>query len=245
MKISKVVLRTRDIQHFTEDEKCLFATTMLALNEINILITCATATWPEVHPPRDTRDLARSALSLFFYQQLAGKLIETWNNLRRDRALAARRAALPDRARVAREHLAKYFGGSRGTIRLLRTKLVFHFDRDSILGTINSFSPDESFEIWMPSRHRGDVRYELGAKITAAFLNSEFRPKDGVSGFDQFVLETRQVWEWMYDLLTDVLGLLLHENLLSDVEDEDVPDRPDPVLPILGAVALHSRKQTE
>jgi hypothetical protein len=241
MKITRVVLQKKSLQHFDDDERCLLATAMLALNELNILMTFALATWPEVHPPRNTRDNARAALNLFFYQELACKLLEVWNNLRGDRALGQRSHALSDRARTARNNLAKYFDGTSGAIRLLRNELVFHYDRESTLTALSEFPPDETFDIWDPTGKKGDVRFEIGAKITAALLNARLEPEEGATGFDQFVLQVRQVWEWTCDLLHGILELMVYRGLPSDMREEDIPDDPEPVLPILGAFG---RKET-
>ncbi len=236
VKVRRIVIRMSDIEHFTPEEKLLLAKSMFALNELNILATCVVVSAPAVHPPRNVRDSARFALTQFFYQLLAGKLVETWDAMRCDRALGARRGALSDRARTGRDQLAKYFDGPKSTLRLLRKKLAFHLDHEAIETALGAFARDDTFEMWMPSTHAGEARFELGAKITAAFLNAEVAPKEGMNGYDRFTQETLQAWRWMVDLLYGALDLLIHDSLTLTVSDEELPDETEPTFPVLGRV---------
>jgi hypothetical protein len=239
VSVATVSFRKSDLSHLTRDEQRLFTAAMVILNETNILMGCVLATYPEVAAPRHVIDKARTSQTVFFLQLLAGKLSEAWRALRTDTALQQRRVALNAKARAAYDDLTRYYDSNGQAIPIMRNKLAFHYDPERIAALFESLTPDETFEIWVPTTHTTDMRCNAGAILAASAMNAMRHDTTAEPGFLRFLEDVRQVWMWTCDLLVSVLELMLHRPLLEGVREEPLPDTKPVLMPILADVSQY------
>ena len=153
----KLTFRHSDLNHLSDDEKCIFFQAGIVLTELRFFDLQLHAHFSNLRKKRKRHD---AEIGIFLSQitlllaGLAGKLVEANNVIKKSFYLPTvskkYAARLSPEASEALQRIKTYFSNKNNLASVLRNNFGSHYDRDRILDFIGSLPPNHEHHAYLP-----------------------------------------------------------------------------------------------
>lgn len=185
----KLTFRQSDLDHLSDDEKCMFMQAGIILTELrfyDLHLHSHIAYW------RKKRKCHDAEIGILFSQitillaGLAGKLVEANNAIKKSFYLptVSKKYAplLSPEASAALASIKTYFSDKNNIASTLRNNFGFHYDRDRILDYIGNLAPGWEHRAYLP-RGINEAFLEFGQFISMNALFKSTGATNAIEGF--------------------------------------------------------------
>jgi hypothetical protein len=177
MLLTEIKLSKAELDTLPEAEQVFFVQIMHFLNELNILQKCVIVSNNRLEDSLSRIEKrSQIAQAQFFIRILAGKLYEGWEMIKENffkTGISKKyESLLSKKGKENLSELKNYFNNKSNTIRLIRKKFAFHYDREMVKEQIKKIPKAEKLEIYM-SENSANCLFSIGdIVINWAILNS-------------------------------------------------------------------------
>ena len=231
MKVTSVEFPASALRKLGQDEQVFLVLLVRLLNEINILSKCIIIASSALANLTRHKETAQRVQALFFTRELAGKLWEGWELIRksyfRSKLSVGYEKLLGDKGRDVLRQMREYFGRSVCPVRLIRNKHAFHFDAfdaDVIAKELARLDRDDVETMVLADR--GNSLYTFGEDITTLSILRLF-DSDQQAAMDKMFREVAiQVPNWFQEFAADVLIAFVQKAAETTIKEEVLEEVP-------------------